>query len=503
MTAQLDRNSNTDKAFAGHWIAGSWSTAGTPSSSTSPSDGSVVGTFTSAGRPEAQAAIDAAREAFDNTEWSVNAALRSDALLEFAGHLQERFMEIAAMLSREGGKRLPETMWEVGGSVAWLKYAAATALTQNAGRAAEVSPGVFFQSNPEPLGVAGVITPWNSPIILGVRAIGPALAAGCTVVLKMPGQTALTNALFAEAAAQTASLPAGVLNIFTEAGNEGAPLLVESPQVDVVSYTGSTTVGRAIAAAGSSTLKRLNLELGGKTPLILLEDADLDAALPQVVRAMVTMNGQFCVTGSRVLVHRSLAEQVRVRLSEMVSAIQVGKSDDPASELGPLIDKDSVSRLDRIVREASIGARVLVEGGPVTQGPLVDGAFYRPSLIEIDNVDSPLVQQEIFGPVQTLEVFDNDDDAVRMANATQYGLAVSIFSRDALRARTVGRQIAAAGVWINTWALLSEHFEQGGFKASGYGYLCGPRAIEEFQVLKVYAEMTQAAAMAAAGAAAG
>jgi betaine-aldehyde dehydrogenase len=501
MTAQLDRN--VDRPVARHWIAGAWSSSGEQLTSISPSDGSTVGHFVSAGRAEAQAAVDAARAAFDSGEWSSNAVLRSDALLEFAGRLQERFLDVASMLSREGGKRLPETMWEVGGSIAWLKYAAATALTQNAGRAAEVSPGVYFQSNPEPVGVAGVITPWNSPIILGVRAIGPALAAGCTVVLKMPGQTALTNALFAEAAAATTSLPAGVLNIFTEAGNEGAPLLVESPLVDVVSYTGSTDVGRAIAAAGAPTLKRLNLELGGKTPLILLDDADLDAALPQVVRAMVTMNGQFCVTGSRVLVHRSIAEEVRARLTEMVSSIRIGRSDDPASELGPLVDKASVARLDEIVRGASAAGRVLVEGGPVTDGPLADGAFYRPSLVEIDDLDSPLVQAEVFGPVQTFEVFDNDDDAVRRANATQYGLAASIFSRDPLRARTVGRRIAAAGIWVNTWALLSEHFEQGGFKASGYGYLCGPRAIEEFQILKIYSEMTPAAAMAAAGAAAG
>lgn len=501
MTAQLDRNS--DQAIARHWIGGAWSSSGARQVSISPSDGTAVGDYVSGGRAEAQAAISAAREAFDLGDWSRNAALRSDALLEFATRLQERFHELATTLSSEAGKRLPETMWEIGGSIAWLKYAAATALTQNAGRSAEVSPGVFFQSNPEPAGVAGVITPWNSPIILSVRAIGPALAAGCTVVLKMPGQTALTNGIFAEAAAATTALPAGVLNIFTEDGNEGAPLLVESPLVDVVSYTGSTTVGRAIAAAGASTLKRLNLELGGKTPLIILDDADLDLALAQVVRALVTMNGQFCVTGSRVLVQRSIADEVRDRLTKMISSIRVGKSDDPASELGPLIDKASVARLADIVRDASAGARVLVEGGPIDAGPLADGAFYRPTLVEVEDLDSPLVQQELFGPVQTFEVFDDDEDAARRANATEFGLATAIFTRDAMRARTLGRQIAVGGIWINTWALLSEHFEQGGFKSSGYGYLCGPRAIEEFQILKVYSEMTPAAAIAAAGGTAG
>ena len=498
MTAQLDHG--TDQVIARNWIAGTWTSSGEQRASVSPSDGSTVGRYYSAGRADAQTAIDAARGAFDTGEWPRNPALRSDALLELAGHLQERFLDLASMLSREGGKRLPETMWEIGGSVAWLKYAAATALTQNAGRASEVSPGVYFQSNPEPAGVAGVITPWNSPVILGVRSIGPALAAGCTVVLKMPGQTALTNTLFAEAAAATEALPAGVLNIFTESGNAGAPLLVESPLVDVLSYTGSTSVGRLIAAASAPTLKKLNLELGGKTPLILLDDADLETALPQVMRAMVTMNGQFCVTGSRVLVHRSIADEVRAALTAVVSSIRLGKSDDPESQLGPLVDKASVARLDAVVRSASASARILVEGGPVTEGPLADGAFYRPSLIEVDDLDSPLVQEELFGPVQTFEVFEDDADAVRKANATQYGLGASIFSRDAMRARALGRRIAAGTIWVNTWALLSEHFEQGGMKASGYGYLCGPRAIEEFQNLKVYAEMTPAAMAAAAAA---
>ena len=501
MTAQLDRN--TDQVTARHWIGGAWSPAGEVHTSFSPSDGSVVGRFHSAGRAEAQAAIDAAREAFDAGTWSTNASLRSDALLELATRLQERLLDIAAMLSREGGKRLPETMWEVGGSVAWLKYAAATALTQNAGRSAEVNPGVYFQSNPEPLGVAGIISPWNSPIILSVRALGPALAAGCTVVLKLPGQTALTNALFAEAVAATDSLPSGVVNIFTEAGNEGAPLLVESADVDVLSYTGSTSVGRIIAANAAPSLKRLNLELGGKTPLILLDDADLDTALPDVIRAMTLMNGQFCCTGSRVLVHRSIADEVRERLTAMVSSIRLGRSDDPASDLGPLVDKASVARLDAFVRTASADARVLVEGGAVTDGPLADGAFYRPSLIEVDDLASPLVQQEVFGPVQTFEIFEDDDDAIRKANATEYGLAAAVFTRSSMRARTVARRIQAAIFWINTWGLLSEHFEQGAFKASGNGYLCGPRAIEEFQILKVYAEWTPAAAAAAAGATAG
>lgn len=476
-------------AVTGNWIGGAWSTSGTVTGSTSPSTGAVLGIYVSAGAAEAQQAIDAARTAFDTTDWSRDPSRRYRAILELADRLEARTQEIAASLSSEGGKLLGEVMWEVGTTPAWLRYSAATAITQGYGRAAETAPGVYFQSVPEAAGVVGVITPWNSPIILTARSIGPALAAGCTVVVKMPGQTGLTNAMLAEVIASTPSLPPGVVNIFSEAGNTGAPLLVESPDVDVVSYTGSTHVGRAIAAAGAKTLKRLNLELGGKTPLVIFDDADLDAVLPQVIRALVMMNGQFCVTGSRLLVQQSIADEFRERLIAAVQSVRLGPSDDPGSQLGPLIDKASVGRVDELVRQAASYGKVLVEGGPVTEGPLKAGAFYRPSIIEVQDLDAPLIQQEVFGPVQTFEVFTDDADAIRRVNATEFGLAAAVFTRDEARARKAGREIRAGLVWTNCWALLSEQFEEGGYKQSGYGYLCGPRAIEQFQNLKVYSQM--------------
>ncbi|MFD7662112.1 aldehyde dehydrogenase family protein [Streptomyces sp. NPDC059788] len=186
------------------------------------------------------------------------------------------------------------------------------------------------------MGVAGLIAPWNSPVILLVRALGPAIGAGCTTVVKMPGQTAVTNALFAEAVAATRSLPAGVVNILTEAGNEVAPLLVGSPDVDVLSYTGSTRVGRAIAAAAAPTLKRANFELGGKTPLLVFDDADLDVVVPYLVTSCILMNGEFCCTGSRVLAQRGIADELRTRLAAGLEAVEVGPAEDPSSQMGPL-----------------------------------------------------------------------------------------------------------------------------------------------------------------------
>ncbi len=479
---------------AGNWIDGAWNAGGTVGESISPSTGEALGRYVAIGEEEARLAIAAARKAFDTTAWPTDRSLRSRALFELADRLAERLADIALMLSREGGKLHQQTQWEVGGAIEWLRYAAASALLQTAGRALETAPGVHFRSEAEPMGVVGVISPWNSPIILSVRAIGPALAAGCAVVLKLPHQTALTNALFAGAIAAATMLPPGVLNTITEEGSVGAAMLVASPDVNAISYTGSTEVGRTIAADGARTLKRLNLELGGKTPLIVFDDADLAVAVPQVVMALAAMNGQFCCTGSRVLVHRGIADALRAALVEAYSHVRLGGSEDPDAQLGPLIDRGSVDRLDRRVAEAADYATVLVRGGPVIDGPLAAGAFFRPALIEVEPLDAFVVQSELFGPVQTFEIFDDEDDAVRRANATEFGLAASIFTGDEARARRVGKRIRAGHIWTNCWGVLSEHFEQSGFKQSGIGLLCGPRAIEQFQEIKVYASSDAAPA---------
>ena len=469
------------------WIGGAWRDGGTVRASTSPSTGEALGEYCDGGEDDARSAVEAARTAFDRSGWASDRALRSRALRQLADRLEERADAVALMLSREGGKLHGQTQWEVRGSVEWLRYAAASALLQTAGRAMETAPGVFFRSDPEPMGVVGVISPWNSPIILSVRAIGPALAAGCTVVLKLPHQTGLTNGLFAQAVAATELLVPGVLNVFTESGSAGASALVESPDVDAISFTGSTSTGRVIAANGARTLKRVNLELGGKTPLIVFDDADLAVAVPQIVMALCAMNGQFCCTGGRVLVQRGVADALRAALVGAYENVRLGTSEDPEAQLGPLIDRDSVGRVDRDVSQAGPDARFLVRGGPVTEGPLAAGAFYRPTLIEVDRLDSIVVQKELFGPVQTFEVFDDETEAVARANATEYGLAASLFTRDPALSRRVGKAIRAGHIWTNCWGVLSEHFEQSGYKQSGVGVLCGPRAIEEFQEIKVYA----------------
>lgn len=479
MTPQL-------QPHARNLVDGHWRDEDAVGHSYDPATGAVLGTFADGGAATARAAIDAARRAFVSGSWARDRDLRARALLELADRMAERRDELVASLARENGKRLPEAAMEVDGAIPKLRYNAALALT-DAGRALEARPGMYSMTLHQPLGVAAVIVPWNSPVILAIRSLAPALAAGCTVAMKMPAQTALTNGLLYEIFAATRSLPPGVVNAFTESGNEGAPLLVSDPGTDVVSYTGSTAVGRAIMGQAATRLKPVSLELGGKSPMIVFDDADLDAAVPVLTAAVTTFAGQFCMAGSRVLAQRGIADELRARLSAALEDVAVGASADPATGMGPVIDRAQALRLDRLVEDAAAYGKVLVRGGLVHRGADAKDALFRPALVEVADTAAPLVQQEAFGPVATFEVFDDEADAVLRANATEYGLAASVWTRDVDRPLRVAREIDAGTVWTNGWAVVHDQTEEGGFKQSGVGRLNGPRALAEFQEIKHFA----------------
>ncbi|HLM21470.1 MAG TPA: aldehyde dehydrogenase family protein [Propionibacteriaceae bacterium] len=474
--------------MARHWIDGSWVESGLVADSFNPATGELLGSFADGGVAEARAAAEAARGAFEVTDWGHDRRLRSRVLLELAELFEARTPELALMLTRENGKTLPQATGEVAAPAATLRHNAAQALIE-VGTAAEVAPGQYFTSLAEPVGVVAIIVPWNAPVALFIRSLGPALAAGNTVAAKLPGQTALTNALMAEVVSKARSMPAGVVNMFTESGNTGAPFLVESADVDMVSFTGSVEVGRLIAAAGAKTLKRMNLELGGKTPMIVFDDAMLASTLPLLTAGVTTFAGQNCMAGSRILVQRGIADQVRERLADRLTGVVVGSGEEENTQMGPLIDSAAVARVDRIVEDSASYAEVIVRGGPVKDGPLVSGAFYRPSLIEVEDLDAPIIQQEIFGPVATFEVFDDEKEAIHRANATEFGLAAGVFTRDVDRARRVSRQINAGTVWTNTWFAMNAGFEEGGYKQSGIGRLRGARGLAEFQEIKTYVHL--------------
>jgi betaine-aldehyde dehydrogenase len=427
--------------------------------------------------------VAAARRAFDTTPWSRDRSLRHRVLNEMADRFDARAEELGTLVTKENGKKIAEGLFEGSSPAPTLRHAAAQALTDT-GISAEVAPGQWFSTYAEPAGVVGIIVPWNSPVALLIRSLAPALSAGNTVAVKMPGQTALVANLVSQIIAEVTSLPQGVVNIFAESGNTGAPYLVASPDVQVISYTGSTTVGRIVAANGAPTLKRMNLELGGKTPMIVFDDADLDSVVPLLAAGITTFAGEFCMTGSRILVQRGVADDVRARLAGLLEAVRVGDGLDPATDMGPLIDKADVARVDGLVQAALGYAKPIVRGGPATDGALADGAFYRPALLEVEDVTTDIVQQEVFGPVATFEVFDTETDAIARANATEYGLAAGIFTSSINTSRRVSRAIQAGTVWTNTWAAINDGFAEGGFRQSGIGRLRGPLAITEFQEAK-------------------
>ena len=465
---------------ARHWIDGDWVDGQVRTPSIDPATGETIGTYTEAGEAEAKRAIAAALRAFRETEWRRNRRLRAKAINEMADRFESRADDLIKILSLENGKVEAEARFEVSMVPSKLRFYAAMALT-DFGRAMETSPGRYTTTLREAAGVAGILAPWNSPVVLFVRSLAPALAAGCTVVGKLPGFTAQTNARMCEVFSEVASLPRGVINVFSEVHGAAARAVIDSPDVPVISLTGGSLTGREIMAAGAKRLKRFGGELGGKTPVILFDDADLDNALPKVEKALTVFAGQFCMTGSRLLVHRPIVDTVRKRLAVRLEAVKVGPASDPTSDMGPMINVANVRRVDRLVDDAiAAGATVVVRGGPIKEGPLAKGAFYRPTLLEIHDHSMPIAQAEVFGPVLVMQTFDTEAEAVALANNSEYGLSASVWSTDVDRPLRIARQIEAGTVWINNWAIVYDETEEGGYKQSGVGRLNGVSAMDDF-----------------------
>ena len=463
-----------------HWIGGDWTTSARTSASVNPATGEVIGSYADAGPETGQAAVDAAGRAFAGSPWRLDPMLRATALSHLADAYEARADDIVATLCRENGKLAPEAGYEAHFIPRALRFAAGLAMHPH-GRTADVQPGTQGMSIRQAAGVAGLIVPWNSPAYLSIRALAPALAAGCTAVVKMPGQAAQTAGLMSEIIASVPEIPDGVVNIVIESGSDVAKLLVDSPRVPVISFTGSTRTGRVIAQAAAARFKRVGLELGGKTPHLVFADADLAVALGTVVASCTVFAGQFCMTGSRILVQRGIADEFTAALATRLESVRPGPAADPASEIGPLIDAGAVARVDAAVEAAiAAGAKAIVRGGPSTDPALSGGAFYHPALLSVPDSSLTIVQDETFGPVQTIQVFDTEDEAVALANDTEYGLSACVWSRDIDRPVRVARNLDAGLISVNGWANLTIEFEEGGYKASGVGRLGGLASIEDF-----------------------
>jgi betaine-aldehyde dehydrogenase len=437
-----------------------------------------------AGAEDVGRAVQAAHDAYQDRRWSgLTKAERSKILWKVADLMERDAQALARVESDNTGK--PYEALSLGGDIPFsidnLRFFAAAARNTQGSTSDEYMKGYSSILRREPVGVVGQVAPWNYPLMMAVWKIGPALAAGCTVVLKPAPATPLTTLMLADLLAE-AGVPAGVVNIVT-GGNETGQALVEHPLVRMVSLTGSTNTGKQIMRTAAETLKRVHLELGGKAPFVVFEDADV-ARVAQVAAFAATMNtGQDCTAATRVYVAKSRVKEVEEAVTASMRAVQVGTPYEKGVAMGPLISAAQKERVEGFVARAkSAGAKILT-GGAAPKA-FKKGYFYEPTVISGVRQDAEIVQQEVFGPVLTIQSFEGDAQAVQFANDVVYGLAASIWTGDVGRAMSLSARLEFGTVWVNDHLPLTSETPHGGFKQSGFGKDLSMEAVGDYQVTK-------------------
>jgi phenylacetaldehyde dehydrogenase len=451
-----------------------------------PTSGQKIADVSEGDARDIDLAVTAARRAFDEGPWPrMRPSERERIMLRLADLLEKHAEEFSELESVNSGRTLSNTRAiDVDLSIDYLRYMAgwATKLQgQTLNPSTPPSPIRFFAMTlREPIGVVGAITPWNVPLGQAIWKIAPALATGCTVVLKPAEQTPLTALRFAQLVVE-AGVPAGVINIVPGFGSTAGAALVAHPGIDKISFTGSTETGRRIGASAAAQMKRFTLELGGKSPMVVMDDADLDIAIPGTAMGIFANHGQTCCAGSRLFVHERIYEKVTEGIAEIARKIKLGPPLDPTTEMGPLISAGQQQRvLDYIASGREEGAEVLVGGAALTAA----GSYVQPTVLTRIKPTMRVVREEIFGPVLAATSFSDASDVLRRANDTQFGLAASIWTRNLDVAHAFIHRFKAGTVWVNSHNVLDLAVPFGGVGQSGVGHELGEAAIEHHTHLK-------------------